>query len=254
MTALDLAPAASAASRPRRILAHARIEAGLTLRNGEQLLLALVIPIGLLVAGSVYGDRPGWPYQTFAASVLALALWSTGFTSLAITTGFERRYGVLERLVATPLRRSDLLLGKAVSVTAIAAGQGSILALAAWLLGWRPLPTPTQTLIVLLAGPLAILAFAGLALALAGTAKADVTLALANLIYLAGAVAGGLMLPVASFPAGVQPWVSALPTAALGESLRTWASGGTAPLPLAILGCWVAVGLILARKVFRWTS
>lgn len=253
MTALDLAPAAISASRPRRILAHARIEAGLTLRNGEQLLLALVIPIGLLVAGSLYGDGLGWSYQTFAASVLALALWSTGFTSLAITTGFERRYGVLERLAATPLRRGDLLLGKALAVTAIAAGQGGILALVAWLLGWRPLPTPTQTLVVLLAGPLAILAFAGLALALAGTAKAEVTLALANLIYLAGAAAG-LMLPVDSFPAATQPWVAALPTAALGESLRAWAAGGTDPLPLAVLACWVAVGLLLARKVFRWTS
>ena len=48
-----------------------------------------------------------------APSVLALAVWSSAFTSVAIATGFERRYGVLERLAATPLGRSGLLAGKA---------------------------------------------------------------------------------------------------------------------------------------------
>ena len=44
--------------------------------------------------------------------MLALAVMSTSFTSLAIATGFERRYGVLKRLGASPLPRSGLLAGK----------------------------------------------------------------------------------------------------------------------------------------------
>lgn len=254
MSRLDLTPTAQAAPRLRRVARHARMEAVLTVRNGEQVLLALVIPIGLLIAGRWYGDRIGLSPTVFPASVLALALWSTGFTSLAITTGFERRYGVLERLVATPLRRSDLLAGKALAVTAIAIGQASALALIAMLLGWRPVPTVAQTAIVLLAGPLAIVAFAALALALAGTVRAEATLALANLIYLAGAVGGGVIIPASALPEPARLVVAALPTAALGDALRTWAAGGTDPMPLAVLACWALLGLLLARKVFRWLS
>lgn len=254
MTALDLTPAAGSAARWRRVLAHGRIEAALTVRNGEQLLLALVIPVGLLVAGLALGDRLGIDRVTFPASVLALALWSTSFTSLAITTGFERRYGVLERLAATPLRRSDLLLGKAASVTLICCAQALLLAALAMALGWRPAPLPTQTLVVVVASPLAIVTFAALALALAGSAKAEVTLGLANLFYLAGAAGGALVLPMTAYPDAVRPVLTLLPTAALGEALRTWAGGGNDPLPLAVLSVWVVLGLLLARRVFRWTS
>ena len=113
MSGLDLTPAAVPAPRAVRIRRHALIETRLVVRNGEQLLLALVIPLGLIIANAAVGARIGIAREPFIASVIALGLWSSGFTSPAITTAFERRYGVLERLVATPLRRADLLLGKA---------------------------------------------------------------------------------------------------------------------------------------------
>lgn len=253
MTALDLSPSTGVASRARRILRHAAMEARLVARNGEQLLLALVIPIGLLIGQAVAGARFGIEREPFAASVLALGLWSTGFTSLAVATAFERRYGVLERLAATPLRRADLIAGKATAFAGLALAQGAVLVIAALLTGWSPRPTWPQSLIALVAMALALVAFASLALILAGLASAELTLAVANLIYLAGA-ALGLMIPPASFPAWAQPALGLLPTTALGETLRTWASGGTDPLPLAVLTVWVVTGLWLARKVFRWTS
>lgn len=253
MTALDLSPAGGAAVRSQRVLRHAVMEARLVARNGEQLLLALVIPIGLLVGQAVAGDRFSIPREPLAASVIALGLWSTGFTALAVATAFERRYGVLERLVATPLRRVDLLAGKAVAFAALALAQSAVLIGVAFATGWAPRPSPAQTLIVVAAVPLALLAFAGLALALAGAASAELTLALANLIYLAGA-ALGVLVPAAAYPGWAQPVLGLLPTTALADTLRTWADGGIDPLPLAVLSCWVIVGLALARKVFRWTS
>ncbi|MFZ1383864.1 MAG: ABC transporter permease [Propionicimonas sp.] len=253
MSPLDLSPAAAPAPRARRVLRHAAMEARLTVRNGEQLLLALVIPIGLLVADAALGDRFGLTGAAFPASVLALGLWSTGFTSLAITTGFERRYGVLERLVATPLRSSDLLIGKALSISVVATGQALVLSAIALATGWAPHPTPGQSLVVALAVPLGLIAFAGLALILSGRASAELTLALSNLVYLAGAAAG-VLLPPALYPAWAQPLVGLLPTTALAESLRAWAEGRTDPLPLLILLGWAVAGLALARRVFRWTS
>ncbi|MCA0297139.1 MAG: ABC transporter permease [Actinobacteria bacterium] len=253
MSTLDLRPSPAPAPRLRRVLRHAAMETKLVVRNGEQLLLALVIPLGLIVGQAVAGDRFGIAREPFVASVIALGLWSSGFTSPAITTAFERRYGVLERLVATPLRRADLLLGKAAMIAVLALGQAVVLAVAGLLLGWSPRPVALQSLITVGVVLFSLVTFAGLALALAGRASAELTLGLANLIYLLGA-AGGLLVPLTAFPGWAQPVLGLLPTTALGETLRTRATGGVDPLPLAVTGVWAIAALVLARKVFRWTS
>jgi len=250
---LDLSPAPADAPRARRILSHARMEATLLLRNGEQLLLNLVIPLAALVGGLLFGGRLGLDPRTFPASVIALALWSTGFTSLAINTAFERRYGVLERLVATPLSKADLIAGKALATASIAAAQVVVLAVVAAALGWRPTPTPLGTLVAIAGAALAVACFAGFALALAGRLRAEATLGLANLVYLLVAAAGGLVLPAASYPAPLSAVDPLLPFGALGDLLRGWADGTASPVPLAVLAVWALASLLLARKAFRWT-
>ncbi len=249
MTALDFTPSATAAPRAQQVWAHATTEASLILRNGEQALLALVIPIGILVAGRFFGSHLGLDFISLAPSVLALAIWSSCFTSLAIATGFERRYNVLERLAATPLGKSGILLGKATAIAIVTAIQLVVLAIVALVLGWRPGFDPPGFLVAVIACILAAGAFAGMALSLAGTARPELTLAVANLIYLVGVVGGGLLLPVASHPRWAQPIVALLPTGALGEALRS----GT-PLSLIVLAVWCMGALVIARKVFRWTS
>ena len=257
MTGLDLTPAAAPAARVGRIRRHALMETRLMVRNGEQLLLALVIPLGLIIANAAVGARIGIAREPFIASVIALGLWSSGFTSPAITTAFERRYGVLERLVATPLRRSDLLLGKAAMVALVAVGQAAVLVVAGLLAGWAPRAGLGSTLVVAATVPLGLVAFAGLALILAGTATAEVTLGLANLVYLLGAAAG-VMVPLAAFPAWSQPILALLPTTAVGEALRA-ASGAEAAgpfpgWPVVVTLVWAILAVAVARKVFRWTS
>lgn len=253
MTALDFSPVAGPAPWSQRVARHARIEVRLLLRNGEQLLLALVIPLGLLVAGRWLGGRFG-ELDVLAPSVLALAVWSTAFTSLAIATAFERRYGVLERLAATPLGRFGLLAGKAAAVVVIVLGQLAVLAGAALVLGWRPTPTVLTAVQALGLVALAGAAFAGLALLLAGRLRAETTLALANLVYVALVLGGGLVLPVDRYPAPVRPFLDALPTAALGEGLRAASAGTVAWWPLGVLAAWLVVAAVAARKGFRWTS
>jgi ABC-2 type transport system permease protein len=51
--------------------------------------------------------------------VLAIAVMSTAFTGQAITRGFERRYGVLKRLAATPLPRWGSIVAKTGSVVLV---------------------------------------------------------------------------------------------------------------------------------------
>lgn len=245
---LDFTPAPRAAPVASRVRAHALTEARLLLTNGEQNILSLVIPIGILIGGRFFGEQFGLPFDVVVPSVFALAVFSTCFTSVAITTGFERRYNVLERLSATPLGKSGILLGKAGSVVIVFVIQITVLSLVALTLGWRPQIAAGHLVVALLVLVIGAATFVGGALCLAGTARPEVTLAVANLIYLLGA-ATGVMVPLSSYPSFAQPVLALLPTTALGEALRY---GALWALPVLLV--WGGALMLLARKVFRWTS
>jgi len=247
---LDLSPAPGAAPAGRRVISHGLTETKLLVRNGEQLLLALIIPIAIMVAARFLGsDLLG---DQLPASVLALAVWSSAFTSVAIATGFERRYGVLERLAATPLGRSGLIIGKAMAVMIIVVGQLIILTTIGLAVGWRPQFSLATTGLAVLAILLAITAFVSLALILAGRLRAEATLGLANLIYVVLLIAGGLVIPAERFPAPIGWVVRLLPTGALGEELRQTSLGVIDGWPLLVLAIWAGLLTLIARKVFRW--
>ena len=136
-------PRPGAAPLSRMVLAQARMETRLLLRNGEQLLLAVVIPLIVLVGGITAAHHfdltfSHSPVDTLTPGVLALAVMSTSFTSLAIATGFERRYGVIKRLGSSPLPRSGLLAGKIGGLLAVEVLQIAVISTVALLLGWDP--------------------------------------------------------------------------------------------------------------------
>ena len=254
-TTLDLTPRPGASSPSRRIWRQGLLETRLMLRQGEQLLLALVIPIAVLIGGILVGERFGVGRDGLVGSVLAMAVWSTAFTSTAIATGFDRRQGVLERLAATPLGRTGLVGGKIVAVVLMTALQWVVLLAVALVLGWRPPAGVAATAAMLVGVILAAAAFTSLAMALAGTLRAEATLGLANLVYLVGLVLGIVVAPAALG----SPWQSVvrlLPTGALGDVLRAWTGANDESMiwGLLALAVWALAGTLLARKVFRWTA
>lgn len=253
MSSLDFRPAPGAAPAGTRVISHALIEAKLLVRNGEQLLLALVIPLGILIVGAVAGGRFG-DLAELSPSVAALAVWSSAFTSTAIATGFERRYGVLERLASTPLGRVGLLSGKALAVVMIVLGQLLVLSLIGLALGWRPVVTLGTVAVSILAVVVATATFAALAVALAGRLRAEGTLAVANLIYVAFLAGGALVLPVSRYPDVLEPVIRLLPTAALGEAVRAASAGTLLGWPFLVLGVWLVAAVVAAWKGFRWTA
>lgn len=254
----DVSARPGAASGAQRIVAHARLELAMMLRNGEQLLLTVVLPLGLLFGLSLtsvvdlgVGDARQARLDIVVPGMLALAVLSTAFTGLAIQTGFERRYGVLKRIGATPLSRSDLLAGKALAVLAIEAGQFIVLCGSGWLLGWRP-----NALGLILSVGLIVLgtaAFAALGLLLAGTLRAEATLAGANVVYLALLAAGGIVVPVDRLPSGMSTFVELLPSAALAEALREACALGTVNITacVVLLG-WLLVAAVATARWFAW--
>ncbi|NED86398.1 ABC transporter permease, partial [Streptomyces sp. SID11233] len=71
--------------------------------------------------------------------------------------------------------------------------------------------------LLLLLGPAA---FSGLGLLMAGTLKAEATLAAANLVFILLLVAGGVIVPLDKFPDAVRSVLELLPIAALSDGLR----------------------------------
>ena len=257
MSQLTLAPAPGAAPFGTMVWSHARMETRLLLRNGEQLLLALVIPMLILIGGAESGGvvnlGSGRRIDVLTPGVLALAVMSTSFTSLAIATGFERRYGVLKRLGASPLPRTGLLLGKVISLFLVEAAQVVVVGAVGLLLGWHPHTDPGAVLwavALVLAGTAA---FAGLALLMAGTLRAEATLAAANLVYVLLLVAGAVVVPLSSYPVGMRDVVTLLPSGALAEGLRESLNGGTVhPARLLVLLVWAAAAAVCTVRAFRW--
>jgi ABC-2 type transport system permease protein len=255
---LDLSPAPGAAPLARQVRAQSAMEARLLLRNGEQLVLAIVIPV-LVLIGMVQGaDRLGLDYDhpvvdVVTPGVLALAVLSTSFTSLAIATAFERRYGVLKRLGASPLPRTGLLAGKALSVLAVELGQLAVIAVVGLVLGWEPTGGAEAVAAAVVLISLGTLAFASLGLLLAGTVRAEAALASANLVYVVLLAAGAVLIPVSSYPDSMQPIVSALPSGALAQGLRDALSGnGLGIGPVVALVAWSAAGVALTARTFSW--
>jgi len=241
----------------RQVLAQASMESRLMVRNGEQLLLAVVIPVLVLVGGVAGAHRIGIHFDERAVDaltpgVLALAVMSTAFTSLAIATGFERRYGVIKRLGASPLPRSGLLMGKIGGLLVVEVMQVVVIGGVGLALGWEPRSSATAILGALLALLLGTFAFASLGLFLAGALRAEATLAAANLVYLLLMAGGAVVLPADAY-GGAGHALTWLPSGALGEAMRTALThGDVAGGSLAILAVWGVAGTVLTTKTFSW--
>ncbi|MFE2744846.1 ABC transporter permease [Streptomyces scopuliridis] len=248
------APAPGAAPLTRMIAAQTAFETKLLLRNGEQLLLTVIIPSLLLVLFStvdIIDTGADKAVDFLAPGVLALAVMSTAFTGQAIATGFERRYGVLKRLAVSPLPRWALMTAKTLSVLVTEVLQIVLLTVIAFALGWSPEGSPFAVLPLLVLGTAA---FSGLGLLMAGTLRAEATLAAANLVFLLLLVGGGVIVPLDEFPDAARSVLGLLPISALSDGLREVLQHGAA-LPwgdLGILAVWAALGLGAAGAFFRW--
>lgn len=234
--------------------AQFRVELLLMLRQGENLLVILVLPILLLVlftGARIFPAGAGRPVQFLVPGVLTVAVMSTGMVTLGISTAYQRYYGVLKRLGGSPLPRSALAAAKAGAVLVVEVVQVALLTgIAALWLGWSVHGSVALAALVLLVGAAA---FAGVGLALAGGVRAELTLGGANGLYLLFLVLGGVVLPVNHLPGFIEPLARVLPATALSSSLRAVLQGATPNAwTLALLVGWAAVAIVGAALWFRW--
>ena len=253
MSTLSFAPAPGAAPTARMLRAQTTMELRLLLRNGEQVALTLIVPLllefffNLPLLYSVGPRR----IDFVVPSILALSVMSAAFTGLAIGTGFERKYAVLKRLGATALPRSVLLGAKTLAVLGLEIIQAVLICGFGAALGWRPHGDPVFVVVLLTIGTLA---FGGLGLLLAGTLRAEVTLAGANLAWLILLFGGGIAIPLTKFPGSVSAVLQYLPSAALSQGLhQVLQDGAVLPLRATLtLLVWAGLALPAAARWFRW--
>ncbi len=241
----------------KAIAAQTRAEVRMTLRRGESVLLTIGIPVVLLA----FFVLIGYPDKTITGGVktatfilpgiVALAVMSTAMVSLAIATGFERQYGVLKRLGTTPLGRPALLTAKAASVFVVEVLQLVVLWVAGVIAGWQP---RGDLAVLALEVVLASAAFAGIGLLMAGTLRAEMTLAAANGLYLLLLLTSGMVVPLSKLPGAVQGVARALPAAALADALHATLGTGNAVPGRAwlVLALWAVAAPLAAAATFRW--
>lgn len=251
------APAPGSAPLLRQVRVQAAMETRLLLRNGEQLLIAVVIPLLALVGGVVGARRLGLDFDApvvdvLTPGVIALAIMSTSFTSLAIATGFERRYGLIKRLGASPLPRHGLLLGKVIALFGVMVVQVVVIGAVGLALGWTPDGGPFALPVAIVGALAGTMAFASLGLFMAGTLRAEATLAAANLVYLLLMMGGGVVLPRESYGAWGEV-LRYLPSGALGDALRAGLTEGRCDsIAMVTLVVWALIGSALAGRYFKW--
>jgi ABC-2 type transport system permease protein len=239
--------------RLRALAAQARVELLMTLRRGENVVVTLVIPLGVLVFFGKVDKITNLkdPVAFLVPGTLALAVMAAAMVSLGIATGYERRYGVLKRLGTTPLSRGGLLTAKTATIVVLEIIQAVLIVAVGAALGWSVPAGVVPAIGLLLLGTIA---FAALGLLMAGTLRAEATLGLANGLFLVLLFLGGMAYPLDRLPGAVQAVGKALPAGALSESLRGVLDHGRhfASGEFLVLVAWAVAASVAAARFFRW--
>ncbi len=263
----------------QRVLAQARLELRLLVRSGESLVVTFGIPLGMLVFFGTVDLLPldaANPLDVLLPGSIAVAVMATGFVAQAISTGFERKYGVLKRLGATPLTRADYLVAKGLAVAVVVAVQVVVLVgVGTALRGGVPTAdgcgpgsgalhgcdgVATALWLVPVGVVLGAVVFTALGLALAGAVRAELVLAGSNGVFLLLLMGSDLIFEL---PEALAPVVLATPSGALDIVLRraldpaTWAGpvlAGRTGVALLVLVAWGLAAVAVAARTFRWEA
>jgi ABC-2 type transport system permease protein len=249
-------------SRPSTIatavLAQAAMELRLTARRGENVLAIVVVPAAVLVffaSTRVLAVPAEQPVDFLLPGALALGVIAAGLVNLGISTAYERHYGVLKRLGASPLPRGGLLAAKLGAVALVVLTQAAVLiAIVVVALGWEP-PAGASPPLAVAGLALGLVVFAGLGLLLAGTLRAEATLAVANGLFLVALLLGGIVVPLDDLPEAVAAGARLLPAAALTDVLRAAFDPDAASgieTALLVLAGWGSAAWLAAGRWFRW--
>ncbi len=239
-------------------------------------LLPVLEAIANKISNSKYANRPTFAvadfnYQRDIETVreyktidfilpgqLGFSLLSSGVFGVAFMFFNLRNTLVLKRFFATPISRTHIVLGEAVSrvifqmITAIV-----IIMAGNWFFGFTLVHGVITLSEMLLLSLIGLIVFMGFGFIVSGLAKSDSAIPpFANLITLPQFLLGGTFFSIEAFPKWLQPISNALPLTHLNTAMRQVAFEGQnlwdVRMEVGILLLWGIAVYLVAVKVFKW--
>ncbi len=204
---------------------------------------------------------PGRIYRTIdfiLPGQLGFSLLSSGVFGVAFLFFNLRQQLVLKRFYATPIKRSYIVLGEALSrvifqmLTAIIIiGVGHFVFNFTLVNGFQTFAS------IMLLSFLALLLFMGFGFIVSSVAKNESTIPpFANLITLPQFLLAGTFFSIEAFPFWLQPICRVLPLTHFNNAMRNIAFEGASLAScwkeLGIIGIWTVVVYAVAFKIFKW--
>lgn len=268
MTAVLDHPARSSSTEPHRNSLVADIwavflrEISLVLRDPFSVIFSLVQPLvflglfGPLLAGSIDPATLGGasPVQWFLPGVIVMiCLFGTGITGSNLL--FEITVGSYERVLATPLRRSAILVGRALKELAPLVVQAALITLVAVPFGFRLYPLHVLAGLLLLGVfGVGVGAFS-YALAIAARKREWMFWAVQQALLFPLLILSGMMLPLEAGPRWIQLVGAFNPLTYIVNAERALFAGSFSDpaIPLAVLAAILtcAGGLLVGIRMVR---
>jgi ABC-type multidrug transport system permease subunit len=206
-------------------------------------------PIDVKETGSRYIDF-------LVPGLIGMGLMGGGMWGLGFVTVDMRIRKLLKRFLATPMRKSDFLLGLLLSRLIFMIPEVLLVLLFSWLAFGVVIQGSLLAVGVLIV--LGSFAFAGLGLLVASRAQTlEAVSGLMNLVMLPMWVLSGIFFSPTKFPDVAQPLIRALPLTPLIEALRNVSLEGAtlwSQWPqMSILAAYAIGCFTLALRWFRWT-
>ena len=247
----------------RQLLAHqVGLEQRSFWRNPETAFFTFFLPVGLLlIFGAISGDEkiPGRPelngLTLFVPGIVAFGVIVAAYGNLAATVAIRRAQGVLKRVRATPLSPTVYLGGHLLSVlvTSMVVATTTIV-LGRVVFDVAPRSGVVPMLVAVLA--LGITCFAALGLAISNAIRNPESAgAITNGTYLPLALVSGTFSGSLTLPVWLDHVVSLFPIKAMTDSLKAlYDPAASAPslTNVLVLAAWTIIGMVLARRYFRW--
>lgn len=203
-------------------------------------------------------NEPGGRYIDFLVpGLLGMGLMGGGLWGVGFAIVDMRIRKLLKRLMATPMRKRDFLLGIMTSRLAFMVPEIVLLILFSyWLFDVRVYGSYVAILFLVILGAFV---FSGIGLLVASRARTIETVSgLMNLVMLPMWTLSGIFFSTEHFPAVVQPLIKALPLTALNDALRAVMirgdSLGSQWPELLVLLTWGLLTFAVALKIFRWND
>ena len=204
---------------------------------------------------------PGRIYRTIdfiLPGQLGFSLLSSGVFGVAFLFFNLRQQLVLKRFYATPIRRSYIVLGEAISRVLFQMFTAIIIIGVGHFLFKFTLVHGMQTFLeIMLLSFVALILFMGFGFIVSSVAKNESTIPpFANLITLPQFLLAGTFFSIEAFPAWLQPLCKLLPLTHFNNAMRNIAFEGanleSCWRELGILGIWAVVIYAIAFKTFKW--